>query len=100
MGNSDRGFEAYLGEMLDTASNEKGVLDYSNIESFFPNMVLNTEQYEVVFEDSNIVELKNYLTSEGELKAKFTKEGKLNKDTHVYGIPYLYVFGGNENVEN
>ena len=50
MGNSDRGFEAYLGEMLDTASNEKGVLDYSNIESFFPNMVLNTEQYEAIYE--------------------------------------------------
>ena len=74
-------------------------VDYTTpAKVYFYNV--NTEQYEVVFEDSNIVELKNYLTSEGELKAKFTKEGKLNKDTHVYGIPYLYVFGGNENVEN
>lgn len=61
---------------------------------------VKTGQYDVVFQDKKIVNLEDYISEEKEIKVKYEREGTLLKDTYDYGVPYIYVFGGEENVEN
>ena len=74
-------------------------VDYlSPARVYFYNV--NTGNYDVVFEDSNVVAMENYISPSGEIRAKFTCEGEMTEYTYSYGVPYIYVFGGEKNVEN
>ncbi|MBQ4522780.1 MAG: hypothetical protein IJA10_07490 [Lachnospiraceae bacterium] len=61
---------------------------------------VNTGDYDLVFDDSNVVGLKDYVAPNGELRARFTCEGEMAEETWGYGVPYIYVFGGESDVEN
>ena len=74
-------------------------MDYLTVaQVYFYNV--NTGDYDLVFDDSNVVELTDYIAPNGELRARFTCEGEMAEETWSYGVPYIYVFGGESDVEN
>lgn len=74
-------------------------MDYLTVaQVYFYNV--NTGDYDLVFDDSNVVELTDYIAPNGELRARFTCEGEMAEETWGYGVPYIYVFGGESDVEN
>lgn len=88
-----------LGEIQYALNIGSRAIDYlTAAQVYFYNV--NTGDYDLVFEDSDIVELDNYISANGEIRARFVAEGELERYTSFYGVPYIYVFGGENNVEN
>ena len=58
---------------------------------------VTTGDYDLMFGDSSGVELKDYISEEGELKVKYEAQQDMYNS---YGMPFIYVFGGENNVKN